>query len=337
MTTRPETAAKLPASFKAPPLTNEMMVEMHDRMVCSRIVDEVTIKMNRSGQGFFWIGGPGEEVFGACLGYQVKKGHGPAYDFLHLHYRSNPIMMAMGADPVNTLRQMRATETDPFSGGRNFVNHYAIPEWNVVPVTPTIETQYAVAPGTAMVQKRFGSDGITIVNGGDAGSAEGDFATCLNWTTMPGRELPVLIIINHNGWGISTAANTVQSSPNLAQRAEPYGIPWAVVDGNDIQAAWEAIAKAMHYCRTERKPYCLQANVSRLYGHSSADGANRRDVEDPIERFEAYMIEHNIGTRAQFDAVWERWRAFMRDAHKQVLAEPLAPASTRDKFIFKEI
>jgi 2-oxoisovalerate dehydrogenase E1 component alpha subunit len=322
------------AEFKAPPLTPELKLQMHDRMVCSRIVDEVTIKMNRAGQGFFWIGGPGEEAFGASLGMQVQKGQGPDYDYLHLHYRSNPILMAMGADPIDTLRQMRGSQLDPYSGGRNFVNHYSIPAWNVCPVTPTIETQYVMAPGTAWVQKRHGGTGISIVNGGDAGTAEGDFASCLNWSTIPGRELPLLIIINHNKFGISTASETIQSSPNLAQRAEPYGIRWAVVDGNDVFASWNAIAEAMHYCRTERKPYCIQANVSRLHGHSSASGANRVEEEDPITRFEAHLIEEGLLTRAGCDEVWEKWRTQLNEAHKQVLQEPLA--SDRDAFIFKE-
>lgn len=329
------TAAHPQDKFQAPPLTPELKVQMHDRMVCSRVVDEVTIKMNRAGQGFFWIGGPGEEAFGASLGTLVKKGQGPAFDYLHLHYRSNPILMAMGADPVDTLRQMRGTQSDPYSGGRNFVNHYSIPAWNVCPVTPTIETQYVMAPGTAWVQKRHGGEGISIVNGGDAGSAEGDFASCLNWSTIPGRELPLLIIINHNKFGISTSSETVQSSPNLAQRAEPYGIPWKIVDGNDVLASWEAIAEAMHYCRTQRKPFCIQANVSRLHGHSSASGANRVENEDdPITRFEAHLIEQGLMTQAQCDQVWEKWRNDLNEALKAVLQEPLA--SDRDRFIFKE-
>src|SRR5688572_24607146 len=75
VTTRSETATKH-GKFQAPELTPEMKKAMHDRMVASRVTDEVTIKMNRAGQGFFWIGGPGEEAFGACLGFQVKKGQG---------------------------------------------------------------------------------------------------------------------------------------------------------------------------------------------------------------------------------------------------------------------
>lgn len=317
---------------KAAPLTAELKKQIHDRMVASRVTAEVTIRMNRVGQAFFWIGGPGEEAFGVPLGLQVKKGRGLDFDYLHLHYRSDPILFAMGAEPIDTLRQMRGAQTDPYSGGRNFVNHYAKHAWNVVPVTPTIETQYSVAPGTAWMQKRHGGTGITIVNGGDAGAAEGDFYTCLNWSTMPGRELPILILINHNGYGISTAANTVQNSPILAQRAEPFGIPWAVVDGNDVAKSWDAIAKAMAWVRSERRPYCLQANVSRLYGHSSSSGANLLNEPDPITLYEAQLLKDGVMKRAALDAVWEKWRAHLRDVHAQVMTEPLA--SDRDRFIF---
>ena len=94
LTIQSETATKRQDDFQAPPLTPELKKALHDRMVASRITDEVTIRMNRAGQGFFWIGGPGEEAFGASLGFQVKKGQGPDYDYLHLHYRSNPIVLA---------------------------------------------------------------------------------------------------------------------------------------------------------------------------------------------------------------------------------------------------
>lgn len=331
MTTRSE-APTAQTAWAPPALTPELKRHLHDTMVKSRVTDEVTIKMNRAGQGFFWIGGPGEEAFGVALGTLAKKGHGLDYDYFHLHYRSNPILFALGAAPIDTLRQMRGTQTDPYSGGRNFVNHFAVKKWNVVPMTPTIETQYVVAPGTAWMQKRHGGDGISIVNGGDAGSAEGDFASCLNWSTMPGRELPVLIIVNHNGYGISTPADTVQSSHNLAKRAEPYGIPWKIVDGNDLLASWEAIAEAMATIRKTGKPYCLQANVSRLHGHSSASGANRTDEVDPIGRFEEHLVAEKIMTRQEIEGVWTRWQAALKDDLKQVLSEPLA--SDVERFIF---
>ena len=96
-------------------------------------MEERMIKMSKSGQGYFWIGGPGEEAFNTCLGLQVKKGHGPAYDYLHLHYRNSATLVAMGMPLLDGIRQMAMTATDPHSMGRNFPGHFARRDWNVVP------------------------------------------------------------------------------------------------------------------------------------------------------------------------------------------------------------
>src|SRR5579872_5367229 len=167
-------------------LPAERCLEIYRVMVRARAMEERMIKMSKSGQGYFWIGGPGEEAFNTCLGLQVKKGRGPSYDFLHLHYRSSATLVAMGMPLIDGLRLMAMTATDPNSMGRNFSGHYSRPEWNVIPVTSVIEIQYVMAPGTAIVQKRLGGDAVAIVVGGDAGTAEGDFASCLNWSTRPG-------------------------------------------------------------------------------------------------------------------------------------------------------
>src|SRR5437667_9344179 len=167
-------------------------------MARSRAMEERMIKMSKSGLGHFWIGGPGEEAFNAVLGLQVKKGCGPAYDYLHLHYRNSATLVAMSMPLLDGIRQMAMTATDPHSMGRNFSGHYARRDWNVIPVSSVIEIQYVMAPGTATVQKRHGGDGITIVTGGEAGTAEGDFASCLVWSTRPGNELHVLLIVTNN-------------------------------------------------------------------------------------------------------------------------------------------
>lgn len=317
-------------------LTLDRKLEIHDLMVKTRVTEETAILMNKGGEGFFWIGGAGEEAFGVPLGLQVKKGQGLDYDFLHLHYRGAPIVMAMGADPIDHIRQMRATSTDPYSGGRQFVEHYAIPEWNVMPVTPTIETQYVMAPGSAHLQRRHGGGGLTIVTGGDAGTAEGDFHCCLNWASRPGGELPILIVITHNSYGISTPSAQTQANRNLHELATPFGIRNSVVDGNDVEASWNAIEGAMAYIRKERKPYCLQANVSRLYGHSSATGANREDERDGILEFEDRLIAEGILTRETADAVRAKWKAYLKQSLEQVRQEPLPDGSDIWTHIFAE-
>src|SRR5256884_606081 len=137
-------------------------------MVKARVLEDRLIKMYRQADGYSWIGGPGEEAFTVPLGLLIHKGQGPQYDYCHFHYRQSATLLAMGADPVDAMRQMKNTATDPYSGGRNFVGHYSKREWNVVPVSSPIEVQYSVAPGTAIANKRAGGRGITIVTGGGA-------------------------------------------------------------------------------------------------------------------------------------------------------------------------
>src|ERR1043166_4590590 len=81
-------------------------LEIYRLMVRTRAMEERMIKMSKSGEGYFWIGGPGEEAFNACLGFQVHKGQGPAFDYLHLHYRNSACLVAMGMPLVDGIRQM---------------------------------------------------------------------------------------------------------------------------------------------------------------------------------------------------------------------------------------
>src|SRR5262249_13088160 len=150
-------------------------------------------------------------------------------------------LVAMGMPLIDGIRQMAMTATDSHSFGRNFSGHYARKEWNVIPVTSVIEVQYVMAPGTAIVQKRYGGGGVTMVTGGEAGTAEGDFASCLVWSSRPGNELPVLIIVTNNHWGISTSAESQHGEKRIIDRGKAFGMPGEVVDGNDPIASWHAI------------------------------------------------------------------------------------------------
>jgi 2-oxoisovalerate dehydrogenase E1 component alpha subunit len=303
-------------------LPADRCLEVYRMMVRCRAMEERLIKMSKSGEGYFWIGGPGEEAFNIPLGLQVKKGEGPAFDYLHLHYRNSATMVAMGLPLLDCFRQMAMTATDPFSAGRNFPSHFARKDWNVIPVSSVIEIQFIMAPGTALVQKRHGGDGITVVVGGDAGTAEGDFASCMLWSTRPGNELPVLMIVMNNGWGISTEHCSQHAPTHIIDRGKPFGIPGAVVDGNDPIASWFAIDKAMRYCRTERRPYLLEAKVSRLYGHSSSSGAPRSDDPDCVPLFEARLREAGLIDEPEIARIHQEAKEEADAGAAQAVGEP---------------
>src|SRR5258705_13544040 len=217
--TRPSSVATAPSGRLSP----ELCLQIYDLMLRTRVLEDRLITMYKQGEGFFWIGGPGEEAFSVPLGLLVDKGQGVDHDYLHLHYRSGGTLLAMGADPVDSIRQMRNAATDPYSKGRNFSGHFSIRKWNVVPITSPIATQFAIAIGTARAQRAgIGAKGITIVQGGDAGTAEGDFATALVWSSRKGAELPLLMIVANNRWGISTAFAGQHGYDQTAERGKAF-------------------------------------------------------------------------------------------------------------------
>lgn len=326
-----------PGTSDAQQLAPELALRIHELMLKARVLEERLITMYRQGDGYFWIGGPGEEAFNVALGLLVDQGSGVDHDYLHLHYRSSATLLAMGADPADSLRQMKNTANDPYSRGRNFVGHYSVRKWNVAPVSSPIEVQYSIAPGTAMAQRRANAKGITIVTGGDAGTAEGDFATCLVWSSRKGNELPMLILVTNNQYGISTGWEGQHGEARVSDRGKAFGMPTATIDGNDVETSYFALKKAMDYVRTERKPYLLEAMVSRLYGHSSASGANLvKDEGDCLVRFEKKLEDRKLRSRAEMDEMRARFTQELLDVGKKVREEPQPKSETIWDYVFAD-
>ncbi len=313
-------------------LPKPQVVRMMDLMVKSRVLEERLIKVYKAGDAFFWIGGPGEEAFGVPLGLLTNKGQGPAYDYLHLHYRATPTLIAMGMPYIESIRLIMNRATDRSTGGRNFANHYCYPEWNVVPVGSPIEVQYGMAVGTAMSQRRRKMKkekaGVTIVTGGDAGSAEGDFATCLIWSSRPDKELPIYITVQNNKWGISTPYSEQHGEKNVADRGKAFGIRTNVVNGNDPIESYFQIQNDLDYIKKNTRPVLTEFQVSRLFGHSSASGANREAGEDPIATFEKRLVDSKYVGPGFVKELWAKYELESREAADIVRSEPGPEKST---------
>lgn len=310
-------------------LSKELLLQTHDLMVKSRVLEERLIKIYRSGESYFWIGGPGEEAWGVPLGLLVRKGQGHNYDWLHLHYRCTPTLIAMGMEMIDSIRLMMNRATDPSTGGRNFSNHYCFPKWNVAPVTSPIEVQYPIACGTAHAQKREKAKGISIVSGGDAGTAEGDFASSLIWASRKGAELPLLITVQNNKWGISTSFDGQHGEKHIADRAAAFGIKSRVINGNDPVEVYLTLKEDMEYIRKTGKPAFVEAMVSRLYGHSSASGANRVEQEiDCLKEFESKLLKADILTEKKIEELWSKYEAEGVQATEQARTEPVPQADS---------
>ena len=302
-------------------LPKELLLKIYDLMVKSRVTEERLIHIYKQGLGYFWIGGPGEEAFAVPLGLLIDKGQGVNHDWLHLHYRCFPTLMAMGLSYKDAMRTILNKATGS-SGGRNFVHHYSIPKWNVAPISSVIEVQYSMAIGTAHVQKREkNNSSLTVVTGGDAGTHEGDFATALIWASRPNKELPLLITVQNNSFGISTDYSSQHSEKQISDRGKAFNIESLTIDGNDPVESYLVLKEKMEWIRTNRKPILIEANVSRLYGHSSASGANY--IKEPccIKLFEERLKSQNLITDKIIKDTWSRYQEELKQAQKEIMKE----------------
>lgn len=310
------------------PLPKELCLKILDLMIKSRALEERLIKIYKAGEAFFWIGAPGEEAWGVPLGLLVNKGRGHNHDYLHLHYRATPTMIAMGMPMIDSIRLIMNRATDTSTGGRNFSNHYCYPEWNVTPVSSPIEVQYSFAIGTAWAQRREEAKGISIITGGDAGTAEGDFASALIWSSRPGRELPMLITVQNNKWGISTDYDSQHGEEYIADRGKAFGIRTAVINGNDPIETYIRLQEEMAYIRKNQRPVLLEARVSRLFGHSSASGANLMDEADCVVDFTQKMLKAGYITESEVNEMKSNYDAEALAAQEQARTEPAPSADT---------
>jgi len=143
--------------------------------------------------------------------------------------------------------------------------------------------------------------------------------------------------VANNRWGISTPASDMHAERHIADRGAPFGIPGAVIDGNDPEACYRGLAHAMDYVRRERRPFLVEAMVSRLYGHSSASGANFvPDEPDCLLLFEKRLEERRILTRSAMDELRAKYTQQLLEASKRIREEPQPHGEEIWKHVFAD-
>jgi 2-oxoisovalerate dehydrogenase E1 component alpha subunit len=145
----------------------------------------------------------------------------------------------------------------------------------------------------------------------------------LIWASRPGTELPILITVQNNKWGISTSYDTQHGEKHVADRGKAFGIRTAVINGNDPIETYLSLQAEMAYIRKTRKPVLLEAEVSRLYGHSSATGANLIPEKDCLRDFEKVLLQHDVLKEKEMKQIWSDYDAEAVQARQQVRGEPV--------------
>ncbi len=280
---------------------DNVVKELHRKMLGVYFIEERLRILYKQGKVSFLASTRGHEKVQLGTVMLMKPGH----DWFYPYYREKAIAYGAGMSAKEIFLHMLSREGDPSSGGRNMPEHYSSPDLHIVSPTACTGSQFLPAVGTAKALKKDGSDAIVYVSSGEGATSEGEFSEAINWATR--EKLPVLFIIQNNGYAISVP-QTTQTSSSVHQIAAGFGLPSYEVDGTWYEPLYQLLPSLIERMRQGGGPVVVEAKVVRLDSHSSSDDQTKYRTEDelakartydPIMRTEKYLLEHGIMTEQQ--------------------------------------
>jgi len=294
-----------------------------------RLVEEKMLRLLRQGRLSKWFSGIGQEAIGVGLAHALR-----ADDFILPLHRNLGVFTTRGFDLDRLLRQVLGRDGG-FTSGRDRSFHFGALEHAVVGMISHLGAMLPVAAGLALAGRLRESDRVVAVFSGDGGTSEGDFHEAANLAAV--WRLPVLFVVENNGWGLSTPTHEQYACARLADRGPGYGMPGVVVDGNDVLAVIDAVGEAAQRARAGGGPTLLEFLTYRMRGHEEASGTDYVPPEaleewsrrDPIVRFEAVLDEHGVLPEPERAALRAEIVADVDARVEGALAAP-APSSTAE-------
>lgn len=277
--------------------------ELYRKMLGVYYLEERLKILTRQGKISFLASTRGHEKVQVGTVMLMKPGH----DWFFPYYREKAIAYALGMPMKDIFLHMLSREGDSSSNGRNMPEHFSSRELHLVSQTACTGTQYLPAVGMAKAIRKDGSDAIVYVSSGEGATSEGEFFEAINWATR--EELPVLFLIQNNGYAISVPQNA-QTSSEIHRIAAGFGLPSYHVDGTWYESVYQTLPPLIQRMRDGGGPILVEAEVVRLESHSSSDDqtkyrsseelARARD-RDPIAQTETYLLKHNIMSRDEMN------------------------------------
>ena len=313
----------------APKIDDQEILRWHETMVKTRMLEEMTVRLQRRGIFSVAGGGPGEEACGLGAAAALQAG-----DWIHPSYRQNsslvywdaPIDRMLGAALGHAPEHVRAhLPLDPADA----------PKVKTTPYAVFLGAHIPVAVGTALSDRLGKRDHVSLAFIGEGSTSEGDFHDGLGLAGV--LKAPLVVVIVNNGWSISIPASRQTAAETFAQKAVAHGIPHRRVDGNDVFAVYAAAKAAVDSARAGDGPFVIEAVTYRMTDHNTADQASlyRDDAEyrywqglDPLARLEAYLETRGLIGDAYKAAQRERIDTDLRGAIDRALDIPATPAST---------
>jgi 2-oxoisovalerate dehydrogenase E1 component len=334
-------------------LTRDQLIGLYRTMYTSRRVDDEEIRLKKLDKIFFQISGAGHEAVLAAAGSLLR----PGQDWFYPYYRDRALCLQLGMTPKEMLLSALAAAEDPNSGGRQMPSHWGHQKLNIVSQSSPTGTQFLQAVGAAealvkyralegshpSLKGKVAGDEVVYVSGGDGTTSEGEFWEALN--TACNLRLPVLFLIEDNGYAISVPVDVQTAGGDIAQLVKGFpNLHWqGAVDGSDPLASYAALREAIGYCRARKGPAFVRATVTRPYSHSMSDDESKykpkheREAEaerDCLRTFSRLLVRDGLLDEAGLERLHEDVHATLRDASEQAQAAPMPGTHTATMFVF---
>ena len=320
--------AESPIKFDRRKQKDDTLLQLYKNILTPRLIEEKMLILLRQGRIAKWFSGIGQEAISVGVATALNRD-----EFILPMHRNLGVFTTRGI-PMNRLFCQFQGKPSGFTQGRDRSFHFGTQEYNIVGMISHLGPQMGVADGIALGNKLREEKKVTVVFSGDGGASEGDFHESINTAAV--WDLPVIFVVENNGYGLSTPSNEQFRCKSFADKAIGYGIEGVTVDGNNVLKVYETVKNLAESIRENPRPVLLECVTFRMRGHEEASGTKYVPKElfdvwgrkDPVNTFEKFLIDEGVLT----DDIIEKTRAEIKkdidDGLDLAYAETLPPPNT---------